>query len=136
VILFQLKHSSVKRRLPAPAVAVVILAFAAGAGCSKRQEHSWPEWTPTSIVVVNESREELPGGQANVKLVIRGEPSRKEIDEFLRNYIDEHRRKDEEMWVAVFLEGMDVQSIEYAFAIARPGEPIRITVRDSAQTYR
>ena len=40
------------------------------------------------------------------------------------------------MWVAVFLEGMDVQSIEYAFAIARPGEPVRITVRDSAQTYR
>lgn len=129
VVMLQREHSFFT-------LSTVILATLVVAGCSKRQEHPWPEWTPTSLVVVSETREQLPGGQANVKLVVRGEPSPPAIDEFLRAYIDQHRRDDEEMWVAVFLEGMDVQSIEYAFAIARPGEPVRITVRESAQTYR
>jgi hypothetical protein len=106
-------------------------------GCAKRQpEHPWPEYKPTPLVVLSETREELPGGQASIKLVVRGEPSRPAMEEFLRDYVDQHRLDDKEMWVAVFLEGMDVQSVEYALAIARPGERVRITVRDSAQTYR
>jgi len=71
-----------------------------------------------------------------VKLVIQGAATRAGVTTFLERYIEEHRSEEQELWVSVFLPGMDLQSIEYALAIVRPGQAPKIVVRDSVQTYR
>ena len=80
--------------------------------------------------------EDLGGGKRHVKLVIQGAATRASVTSFLHQYIDDHRQVDGELWVSVFLPGMDLQSIEYALAIVRPGQTPQIVVRDSVQTYR
>jgi hypothetical protein len=90
----------------------------------------------SQLTVREELVEDLPGGTRHVKLVIQGAATRAGVTSFLEDYVEEHRPDDRELWVSVFLPGMDLQSIEYALAIVRPGQPPRIVVRDSVQTYR
>ncbi len=94
-----------------------------------------PETAPT-LEVAEEMAEELPGGTRHVKLVVRGAPTRAGVTALLERYVADHRPDNRELWVSVFLPGMDLQSIEYALAIARPGQSPRIMVRESVQTYR
>jgi methylenetetrahydrofolate--tRNA-(uracil-5-)-methyltransferase len=89
-----------------------------------------------SLEVAEEMAEELPGGTRHVKLVVRGTPTRAGVTAFLEQYVADHRPDNRELWVSVFLPGMDLQSIEYALAIARPGQSPKIMVRESVQTYR
>jgi methylenetetrahydrofolate--tRNA-(uracil-5-)-methyltransferase len=91
---------------------------------------------PPPMDVEKEVAEELPGGTRHVKLVVRGSPTRAGVTALLQRYVEDHRPEDRELWVSVFLPGMDLQSIEYALAIARPGQAPRIMVRESVQTYR
>jgi methylenetetrahydrofolate--tRNA-(uracil-5-)-methyltransferase len=88
------------------------------------------------ITIREEMVEELGGGNRHVKLVIQGAATRASVTSFLHQYIEDHRPGDRELWVSVFLPGMDLQSIEYALAIVRPGQAPQIVVRDSVQTYR
>jgi hypothetical protein len=44
--------------------------------------------------------------------------------------------RSSEIWISVFLDGMDTNSVAYAFGIARPGRPLLIQRRESLQTYR
>jgi hypothetical protein len=127
-----------RRSGPILALCVALGLAVVAAGCARRTTTTttWPEWQASPLVIVSESRQDVGQGKASVKLVVRGDPTPRSAEDLLRDYVEQHRRPDEEMWVSLYLEGMDVQSIEYAFATARPGDPIRITVRDSAQTYR
>jgi methylenetetrahydrofolate--tRNA-(uracil-5-)-methyltransferase len=95
-----------------------------------------PAQPPPEITVREELVEDLPGGTRHVKLVIQGAATRAAVTDFLNRYIEDHRPDERELWVSVFLPGMDLQSIEYALAIVRPGQAPRIVVRDSVQTYR
>lgn len=118
------------------------LVALAGPGCAKRPTaRIGPgarsgEAGGAPLVVVDIHREELPEEKVSIKLVARGEPSAEAATELLSRYVAEHGEPGREMWVALYLEGMDLQSVEYAIAIARPGEPPWITVRESMQTYR
>jgi methylenetetrahydrofolate--tRNA-(uracil-5-)-methyltransferase len=94
-----------------------------------------PETAPP-LEVAEEMAEELPGGTRHVKLVVRGSPTKAGVTSLLEKYVADHRPENRELWVSVFLPGMDLQSIEYALAIARPGQSPRIMVRESVQTYR
>jgi len=94
-----------------------------------------PEVAP-ALAIVRTYEETLGGGKRSVKLVVRGEENQAAVEKLLTDYVQKHRREDEELWVAVFFEGMDLQSIEYAFAVAKPGRKPYITVRESLQTYR
>jgi hypothetical protein len=94
------------------------------------------EETKPALTVVREYKETLAGSKRSVKLVVRGDEDPVAVEKLLRDYVDANRQEDEEMWVAVFFEGMDLQSIEYAFAVAKPGRKPYVTVRESLQTYR
>lgn len=127
-----------RRRLALLAVAALALA-ALAAGCAKRSAvgtETGGAAVALPLSIIEELEETLPGGQENVKLVVRGDAGAGAVEALLRRYVEEHRRPGRELWVAVFLEGMDLQAIEYAFARARPGQPVQVTVRESAQTYR
>ncbi len=122
-----------------PLAVILVIASLAGVavGCAKRQTNqAWPEWKASPLTLVSESRDDLPDGKVNIKVVVRGDATPETARDFLRDYVGKHRPSNKEMWVSLFLQGMDVQSIEYAFAVARPGERVRITVRPSSQTYR
>jgi methylenetetrahydrofolate--tRNA-(uracil-5-)-methyltransferase len=99
-------------------------------------ESEIPAPHPPELTVREELVEDLPGGTRHVKLVIQGAATRAGVTTFLERYIEEHRSEEQELWVSVFLPGMDLQSIEYALAIVRPGQAPKIVVRDSVQTYR
>jgi hypothetical protein len=121
---------------------VLLLVFGIGLviglapGCAKKPTAGAPGPPREALVVVETYRDELPDQKVSVKLVVRGDATPEAATELLRQYVDEHQQPDEEMWVGMFLEGMDLQSVEYAIAIARPGAPPWITVRESLQTYR
>lgn len=127
-----------RRRL----LAVLVLAvLALAGGCAKRSAVGTGTATGGAAVarpltIIEELAETLPGGQESVKLVVRGDVGAPAVEALLRRYVEDHRRPGRELWVAVFLEGMDLQAIEYAFARARPGQPVQVMVRESAQTYR
>lgn len=95
------------------------------------------EGTPApALAIVRTYEETLAGGKRSVKVVVRGEENQAAVEKLLNDYVAKNRREGEELWVAVFFEGMDLQSIEYAFAVAKPGRKPYITVRESLQTYR
>jgi hypothetical protein len=94
-----------------------------------------PEAAP-ALAIVRTYEETLGGGKRSVKLVVRGEENQAAVEKLLADFVEKNRREGEELWVAVFFEGMDLQSIEYAFAVAKPGRRPYITVRESLQTYR
>jgi len=73
----------------------------------------------------------------HVKLVVAADAVNEQIDELIRRVATAERLDDGVLWISVFLEGMDLNSVAYAFGIARPGAAtIPITHRDSLQTYR
>jgi hypothetical protein len=95
-----------------------------------------PAESGPALAIVRTYEETLAGGKRSVKLVLRGEEDDAAVTRLLTDFVDANRREGEELWVAVFFEGMDLQSIEYAFAVAKPGRRPYITVRESLQTYR
>ena len=73
----------------------------------------------------------------HVKLVVAAGAVNEQIDDLIRRVATAERRDDGVLWISVFLDGMDLNSVAYAFGIARPGAAtIPITNRDSLQTYR
>ncbi len=95
-----------------------------------------PAESGPTLAIVRTYEETLAGGKRSVKLVLSGEEDDARVARLLTDYVHDNRREGEELWVAVFFEGMDLQSIEYAFAVAKPGRRPYITVRESLQTYR
>lgn len=85
----------------------------------------------------------------HVRLIVPVTASDAAIDELIRREVreimaaeggDRARDGDDapgtEVWISIFLDGMDTNSVAYALGIARPGRPLVIQRRQSLQTYR
>ena len=87
---------------------------------------------------VGDQREDLSddsGSKLHVKVVVPAESTAAQVDDVIRR-VAAGERDAGELWVSVFLDGMDLNSPAYALGIARGGGPVAITRRQSPQTYR
>jgi hypothetical protein len=125
------------------------MLIAAGAGCGKSSRGK-----PTSgrldappagpeasgpLAPQRVLRDEVPdeqGTKTHLRLVVDAKASDPRIEELMRRVAEEERPLDGVLWISVFLAGMDVNSVAYAFGVAQPGQPLAIQHRESVQTYR
>jgi len=73
----------------------------------------------------------------HIKLVVPAKASNEQIEALLYRVAATEELTAGVLWLSVFLDGMDLNSVAYAFGTARPdARTIPITYRQSLQTYR
>ncbi len=112
-----------------------------GGGCARRGTvPSSPATAVTRIEPLQLMREDLSDAQErkiHIKLVVPANASNEQIDALLHRVAAGEELTSGVLWLSVFLEGMDLNSVAYAFGMARPGETtFPINYRQSLQTYR
>jgi hypothetical protein len=120
----------------------------AGAGCAKRvsggtqtstggiETAAEPAGPLEPIHVVREDLSDPEQRKIHIRLVVDADATDQAIDDLIRRIAAEESIEDGALWISVFLEGMDTNSVAYAFGIAQPGRAVAITHRESLQTYR
>jgi hypothetical protein len=120
----------------------LLLLLLAPSGCSKR-------WTRGRATTIHEAggpieplrseREDLSdasGSKMHLRLIVANGATGEQVEDLIRRVAAAEDPLEGELWISVFLEGMDTNSIAYALGIVRPGRPVSITLRDSLQTYQ
>ena len=117
----------------------LLLLLLAPSGCSKR----WTRGRATTIhqaggpiEPLRSEREDLSdasGSKMHLRLIVA---TGEQVEDLIRRVAAAEDPLEGELWISVFLEGMDTNSIAYALGIVRPGRPVSITLRDSLQTYQ
>jgi hypothetical protein len=122
---------------------MLLLAIAGlGGACAKRAGSGGTAATPSPpprIEPLQLIREDLSDAQQqklHIRLRVEATANREQIDDLIRRVAAAEQSAGGALWISVFLDGMDLNSVAYALGIVQPGGPLAITYRESLQTYR
>jgi len=133
-----------KRRSELLLAMLLLPAILAGSlgdvGCAKRgaRPSSVPEFSPIDALrLMREDLSDATQQKLHIKLVVPATASNAQIADLVQRVAAAEELESGILWLSVFLEGMDLNSVAYAFGVARPGDSaIPLSYRQSLQTYR